>query len=288
MAQLSSAANRTLSVLFVVTALTAGAGGYLLAPRKSGSAKAETESARAGALSAPPAQPAVILPERRSDDGAKPALPPELPRGCEAPPAVAVEVSVGTPNAVAMTKFITRAAHRAHVKLGTQPEAPEWLFVQNQVDPRRVSGSLIDHSKRAILEHDDTALRNSGISRGWADVVGLGVDPQLLASLTAAPTQHELGGFSFQERRASTAASALREVWWNEQLCLPLRVVAGTSERLVTTNVVKLDLKTNEELLRDPRQRFPSYQVVDAIDWLEQHHDEAGEHAHQDRPHAAP
>ncbi len=87
-----------------------------------------------------------IRPQRASLRTSEPLVPPEVPSELEEGPA------------------------RVLISLG--PVGPDWLFVRNPVDPRRVSATMIDHRARLLVEYDESELRNAGIARGWADVAG--------------------------------------------------------------------------------------------------------------------
>ena len=56
----------------------------------------------------------------------------------------------------------------------------EWLYVRNPIDPRRVSGVMIDHETRVLVTYEESDLRNARGIRGWLDVLALGLDPDTL------------------------------------------------------------------------------------------------------------
>lgn len=234
-----------------------------------------------------------VVPPARKPRAAPPSLSlPSLPAGCAQPPEYTAEVRTtveGAPGA-AQRKRISRAAHVVHVRLGDAPLAPEWVFFQNRVDPRRVQGTLIDHAQRVLLEHDDSALRNSGIAASWAEVVSLGLAPAALAALVPVKTRPaSYAGLDFIRYSVHAKASPAAEVLWNHSSCLPLRITIASSPAR-SSELVALAKGIDRELLQDPRRRFPDYRVVDAIDWLEQHHEsthgEGVSHA-QSAPHGA-
>jgi hypothetical protein len=69
-------------------------------------------------------------------------------------------------------RVVTRAGDRVHVSFG--PGRPEWLFVRNPVDGRRVSAIQFDRAARVIVEWDESELRMAGIAEGWEDLARLG------------------------------------------------------------------------------------------------------------------
>jgi hypothetical protein len=58
----------------------------------------------------------------------------------------------------------------------------------------------------------------------------------------------------------------------NDELCAPASVIEHA----------KFSRGVDPSRLADPRQRFPNYRAVDAIDWLEDVHDHSGGLAHHE------
>ncbi|HEY8145483.1 MAG TPA: hypothetical protein VIG06_22540 [Kofleriaceae bacterium] len=105
-----------------------------------------------GQPSSSPAVEMVVLPARAPHDRPAPG-----PRGTGLPVA---------------GRVVTRAGDRVHVSYGTG--RPEWLFVRNPVDGRRVSAIQFDRAARVVVEWDESELRMAGIAEGWDDVARLG------------------------------------------------------------------------------------------------------------------
>lgn len=83
-------------------------------------------------------------------------------------------------DAETVRETITRTVDRIHLSSAGR----EWLFVRNVRDPRRVSGTLIDHAARAVIFYDESDLRNVVGLNGWADALRLGSEPGLQVERT--------------------------------------------------------------------------------------------------------
>lgn len=163
------------------------------------------------------------------------------------------------------TQRITRSPDRTRLELAGGRQ--EWLFVRNVVYGDRAAAYLVDHEAREIRFHDEGRLRSRLGIRGWMDVLTIRFDPGVLASL------RQTG-----ERRDAAGASALRfvapepredglaEVWWSEELLLPLSVTRRLAGAETTSVVAHLTRTENSTLLEEPAARFPDYKGVDAAD----------------------
>jgi len=163
------------------------------------------------------------------------------------------------------TQTVTRGPTR--VRVGLPEGHQEWLFEQNRLYPDRVSGYLIDHDARQVRFYDETPLRNHLGVRGWMDVLTIRFDAGLLGAL------RQTG-----ERRAFADATGSRfvgadgkgdglvEVWWSDELLLPLSVTQRSAGSEVTSVVDRLTRGGDAIVLADPADRFPAYQQVDASD----------------------
>lgn len=104
--------------------------------------------------------------------------PPELPPQAELTRPIRLQRTVRVPGRTGKhQQIITRNHQRAHVAIHGDDHA--WLFIRNPIDGRRVSGQLIDHSRKVILIHDGSELRDSGIAQGWANILKIGKDTPL-------------------------------------------------------------------------------------------------------------
>jgi hypothetical protein len=202
-----------------------------------------------------------------------PALHPQLLN----PPAVTVDLEirhVGLGRKAVQRKTVTRTAERVHVSLG--PNAAEWLFVRNPADLRRMSGTMLDHARKKIVEYDESELRNGGLGRGWADVVSLGVEPEALRDLLPTGKRQVLNDIAFEQRdRPKDVQARVKELWWSDEAALPLRVVIDDGPAATEVVTRSVERQIDESRIRDMRDRYPGYTVIDIADYREEHHDDA-------------
>jgi hypothetical protein len=227
----------------------------------------------------------IQLPSRLMDNHHAPLVLSALTRSCLNAPPVTVEVLVTAPGKPHLTKTVTRTADRVHVRLGKGHGAPEWLFTRNPVDIRRVSAQLVNHDERAIMEYDDTALRNSGTAFGWADVVGLGLDAAQLATYSNTAKERNADRLKFNLFETSKPNRGSSQVWWSEEACLPQELITPTPAGLQSSKIVALKHAVDPEVLKPAGVRYPTYTIVEAIDWLEKVHDHAGAKHGSDEDH---
>ena len=202
-----------------------------------------------------------------------PALQPRLLN----PPALTVDVEtrhVGRRGERPARKTVTRTAERVHVSLGAN--GVEWLFVRNPADPRRMSGTMLDHARKSVVEYDESEMRNGGLGRGWADVVALGVEPEALGELVSTGKRQVLSGIEFAQRARPTESHArVKELWWSDEAALPLRVVVDDGPTATEVVVRAVRREVDPLLLRDMHDRYPGYAVIDIADYREAHHDDS-------------
>jgi hypothetical protein len=165
-----------------------------------------------------------------------------------------------------LRQSVSRTRDRIHVAaIGGR----EWLFVRNPVDPRRVSGMLIDHDSRTIVVHEESDLRSRLGIDGWAEALLLGLDPEAVRGLQAAPQTRTIAGARFTRHSAAQGASTVGDVWWNDDLLLPgafeFKDPFGTT-RVTIERIVRGVKDGNLEM---PASRFPSYKVMDLAESLE-------------------
>lgn len=236
---------------------------------------------------APPVRPTEVV--RNSAASQESVVLPDLPNALETAPAVTLEFETRVTlrnRVVRQLRRITRSKDRLHMHVRGEPH--EWLFLRNATDPRRVSGILVDHRKQALVEHDESELRNLGIARGWADVALLGVTPEQLREATLHGSAEKRFGLRFLRFDAPTADNdPPAAFWWSPEHSLPLRFSAPNGSRSSVTHLLRLDLNFDASVLRDPRARFPSYESIDIADFREKHHEHAStdaRHRHTDHP----
>ncbi|HEY6561786.1 MAG TPA: hypothetical protein VI072_31165 [Polyangiaceae bacterium] len=208
--------------------------------------------------------------------------PPAVPPSLAQPAPVTAEFETrarGNARGAGQRKTIMRTAERVHVDLGRG--ASEWLFVKNAKDPRRMSATLADHSHRTLVEYDESELRTLGLGRGWADLVGLGVEPETLSGFEATGRSQSLSGLRFTERRApANDKGRIRSLWWNDEVGVPLRIVAAEDAARTETRLRNLRRGVDQARLRDLREQYPNYKVMDVADYREVHHDEGHNDSH--------
>lgn len=144
----------------------------LAAARFSGPEAARAGGAAPGGGSAP----GIALPDRSPYPSA-PASAPDLPERLMSIPPETVTLTGRRGSGTAASRgkhVVSRTSERVHLAL---PDGNEWLFARNAIDPRRASGVLVHHERRALIEHEESDLRNWLGIRGWADVLALGDRP---------------------------------------------------------------------------------------------------------------
>jgi len=199
---------------------------------------------------------------------------PELPAAAGSLPDLTLEFHevVGTGNAAVLPKVVhilTRSRNRIHSRL-TGGVDWEWLFLQNGADPRRVSGSQINHNERVILEYFESDLRNTGMGRGWVDVLNPGLDYSLINELSPTEETTDFAGVSFRKLVPSEPREdGVLEIWWSDELLVPLRVVRQAGAVTRTHELTKLTRGVEAELLIEPQRRFPDYAIVDIADYAD-------------------
>jgi len=213
-------------------------------------------------------------PSRSGAHEPPPVVIPEVPRELAGAPALTAEIETRGENRTAHRTSVTRTSDRVHVSLG--PQGPEWLFVRNPRDGRRMSATLIDREHQVLIEYDESELRSGGIGRGWADVVSLGVEPETLGQLEPTGRARSIAGHRAVEMRLPRGAGGrIRELWWSDEAAAPLQIAIedGTSRREISVH--RLRLGADESLLRDPRERYPDFAVMDVADHREKRHEAA-------------
>lgn len=210
----------------------------------------------------------VVLPTRRTPD-APPAQPEALPSmaGHVSSLKVSVVFRFASRAAAKQTRrqTITRTAGRIHI--ATEKNG-EWLFEQNILDPRRVSGTLVDHASRTLVIYSESDLRNMREISGWADVLTMGFDPSVLDALRSSGKTRTVGDIRCLQY-AGAKDDRAQEVWWSAEELFPcafvIRDTAGSTEFVVE----QIQRTIDANVLQRPSLRFPDYRSVDVADWLE-------------------
>jgi hypothetical protein len=218
------------------------------------------------------AHDAPILPLRR-DTADSVVQIPNLPTSAQNVTPLLLTASIQTRYSNArmetLKQTISRTSDRIHV--ATMPGV-EWLFERNSVDHRRVSGSLIDHSLRTIIVYEESDLRNMLGIRGWIDVLAMGVDIDLLNQLKVTGQSKGLSGFTFVRYLPNSKQGFIQDAWWNRDFLFPSTFVTSDGDGTIRTfKLERIGTKVDEEILRRPSVRFPTYRVVDLAEWLEEH-----------------
>lgn len=165
-----------------------------------------------------------------------------------------------------LRQTVTRTRDRVRVTLdGTERE---WLFLQNAVDHRRVTASLIDHKSKHILVYDESDLRNAQGVRGWLDVLTLRLDSRAVNTLRNTGRRETVAGLEFVEhvRDAASGTDGIVDVWWSESHLFPLRFSVREGRVLAISEVQIGRAPIDESVLAAASVRFPQYAVVDIAD----------------------
>jgi hypothetical protein len=212
---------------------------------------------------------AIGLPKRRAPRPPAAVEPPALPAGAEtlAPLTLTVVTTWEPDNGKVRTARQTVLRTVDRVLVSVEGTANEWLFERNPVDPRRVSGYLIDHKERRVLVHDESDLRNGQGLRGWLDVLTLRFNPDTLKTLQPTADQEIVNGVPFvryqENERAKRGGT---EVWWSDRLMFPLRLTIREGQVLISSKVKLVAQQVANDKLVSPSTRFPSYRVSDVAD----------------------
>jgi hypothetical protein len=214
----------------------------------------------------------LVAPTRRAPDGSASA-PPRLPPAADRLTPLTLETLIRRDTAAGPAQTfhqtVSRTADRVHLATSNRRE---WLFERNVRDPRRVSGFLVDHAERAIIEYAESDLRMMLGVRGWADVVMLGFDIDLLGGYKPSPDARTIGGIRFQLYETERKDSGMRQLWWNEEHLLPSGVVFADASGATRLSITNARAGVNTDLLRTADSRFPAYRVYTLAEWLEGPH----------------
>jgi hypothetical protein len=212
-----------------------------------------------------------VIPSIRRAPEARPASPPPLFAAADRVAPLTLDVRLqrqGAGRTETWHQTIHRTADRIHVA-GTGGR--EWVFERNVRDARRVSGALIDHDSRTIVVYEESDLRNAFGIAGWANVLGLGIDPSWFASLAPTDEKRIVKGipavrYTPVDRHVNTG-----EVWWAADEALPVAFKVADGSAITRLSIERVKAGVDAMLLQFPASRFPHYAVVQFADWLERH-----------------
>ncbi|HTF89763.1 MAG TPA: hypothetical protein VK843_15225 [Planctomycetota bacterium] len=219
-------------------------------------------------------------------------IPPEF--AGEAPVAshttfvpLAPSQQVGTPTnasfelrdpAGAVLETIRLVRSESGVFAGRADGSAGWYFLQNPVARAQFTGWRIDPGQQLLLQHSHSDVINEGIAHSWDEVATLGVDADLLSTMRATGERERAFDVEFVRYVIDgKPASSVHELWWNEELQLPLRIVRDVGGQLHTQVLVGFDKASDSSLLQLPWERFPSFTRIDLADWREGHHEESAD-----------
>lgn len=213
--------------------------------------------------------PAVITsPQRTAPAPPVPSPPPPVPGQAAVlqPITYTLRITWSTPTGrETTTQEVTRTRDR--VRIGFEGGHQEWLFVQNAAYPDRASGYLIDHRAHQIRLHEESTLQSALGIRGWADVLTMRFEPRILSTLRNTGQYRLVDDVTFARFIAQEPnTDGVVEVWWSDEILLPLSFTTRESGTEVTSVVAGISRHTEESLLAEPAFRFPQYENRDAAD----------------------
>jgi hypothetical protein len=213
-----------------------------------------------------------VVPKRRAPDRTPP-LPPPLPVGADGVTPLTLDVTIRQRTSTGghvRRQTVTRTADRIHLAAASAPhERTEWLFQRNPVDPRRVSGFLIDHAARSIVFHSESDLRHMLAIPGWTHVLTLGFDPGVLSGVTASDEARILGGIRFTRYSRRDEGRERVDVWWSADQLVASRFTSAGDTGTTALTIERIRMVIDPRVLDSPASRFPQYGQVDLADWLE-------------------
>lgn len=169
-------------------------------------------------------------------------------------------------------KPISLIHHRskAAVSVRAPRHRSEWFFERNPVHDDRIEAIRVDVPHRALLVYSESELAIEALPDRWVVVASFGIDPRVVASLEPTDDYEEKFGRRFRRLVSQDPDSAVRELWWNADEHLPLRVLRAQSGRQTVEELVMLREAAASEAPIDPRQRYASFRVLDICDWREE------------------
>ncbi|MFI4881563.1 MAG: hypothetical protein ACIAQU_03145 [Phycisphaerales bacterium JB064] len=175
-----------------------------------------------------------------------------------------------------MEERITRSA--TTLSLDAPSLGHAWLFTQNTRFPERAIGYMIDFEQRQVLEYEDTDLRVAGVARDWVDVLALGFEMQWLETCEQTGQTREVAGHTFHQYlgEPAEAGQPSREIWWSQDLLLPLEITITLGERQWKQQIVDLEPVSEaapRELQHPSEQRLVrTFTRMTLGDWYDLHY----------------
>jgi hypothetical protein len=210
----------------------------------------------------------LVIPARRSPSS-PPVGPAALPAAAEHVTPLTLQTQVrrqAGKRVETVRQTVTRTADRIHV---ASSDGREWLFERNTRDSRRAFGTLIDHANRVLVFYDESDLRNMLGIRGWAQVLSLGLDHELLQGLAPGTASRAIDTVRVVRHATTRTDVELREVWWSESHFLPGGFTSRQAAASLKFSIEGIRPGVDAVLLRPAPERFPKYRQVDLAEWLE-------------------
>jgi hypothetical protein len=98
-------------------------------------------------------------------------------------------------------------------------------------------------------------------------------DPGSLSGLQPSNENKSVFGWTFSRQLATGGAQdGVVDVWWSDQLLLPLRLTVRERGVMTTSTIDRLAVPASLVVLDDPRVRFRGYASLDVTDSRERRH----------------
>ncbi|MEW5975457.1 MAG: hypothetical protein AB1898_06585 [Acidobacteriota bacterium] len=212
----------------------------------------------------------VLAPSTRRPPDAPPPPPPELPPNAASVTPLTlqalIELRPVQGKALTIRQSISRTADRIHV---SGDDGSEWLFERNPRDARRVTGVRIERTSGQLVVHEESELRNVLGVRGWADVLMLGFDRNLLDGLERTEETQTVGGIRFARYSPVRKDLRVQDVWWSDDQLLAKAFVLADDTGTSRFSIERINPDVSTQLIQHPSLRFPAYRLVDFPDWLD-------------------
>jgi hypothetical protein len=166
------------------------------------------------------------------------------------------------------------------IQFGADGDPRLFRLRRNPLDPARMSGCEIVPAAHLILDYTEADLRDEGYGQSWAALAQFGVTADAFDQMVTTSKTESAFGLTFCRWVAATepeaASGSPREIWWNSEYRLPLRVVRMQDGAIHEQRLLALDLSAPATLELEPFQRWPDYESVDLMDYREGLHEHAG------------
>ncbi len=153
-----------------------------------------------------------------------------------------------------------------------------WWIERNPVSLDRISGFRVRPEKGHILEFDESTLREEGPGGSWSRHCRAGVSREEIGTLC--PTGEHVESFHSRFVRmlpcSEETRGGLTELWWSDELELPLRAVRETPEGVRELVLIGLRPEVDPAEIEHPAKRWPELEWMDIADYREELHFEEG------------